>query len=42
MGLVGDWHDNPVLEFPITIGTHPIQDLPLPEPINKEPKQTDV
>lgn len=27
MGLVGDWHENPVIEFPITIGTHPIEHL---------------
>lgn len=39
MGLVGDWHDNPVIEIPITIGTHPIQDLPLPVAFNNKLKQ---
>lgn len=31
MGLVGEWHENPILELPITIGTHPFED-PSPSP----------
>lgn len=40
MGLVGDWHENPVIEFPITIGTHPIKHLSSLSLSNEEIKQS--
>lgn len=32
MALVGEWHENPILELPITIGTHGFQNSSPPPP----------